>query len=394
MGRKASGFRIFRRPDERAWRVQFSHAGRQHKLSTGLSDEDAGGQPTEAVKIRASEIYAQTVAGRYAKPERRRTGTALGAEPLGATAARWLTEISATIDVETATTYALYAGTHWEPHFATATGVTTESALAYARGRLKHVKASTVRKELSALRGFVGWLRGDAAPRIPGVPKRVQGTPDKRAARSFTELSPAETWALIAALRERSAPRFGGWPIRARFVVAYETGLRPATLDALEAPTHYTRGAAELTLTPDIDKARAGRPLPLTDRAREALDSVCPEAGLIFGAHDYRPALAEAAEKALPPNRRPTPYDLRRMFCTHLAEVSDNLPGMQFLMGHASASTTAIYIKASKRAALDVLRSTGRLTRPADRQAEGVLGDSDGLAGVLEGGERLPDDER
>ncbi len=52
---------------------------------------------------------------------------------------------------------------------------------------------------------------------------------------------------LIAALpvwsNPRNAPRF---PVRARFIVAYETSLRPSTLSALSVPEHYTAGASAL----------------------------------------------------------------------------------------------------------------------------------------------------
>ncbi len=40
----------------------------------------------------------------------------------------------------------------------------------------------------------------------------------------------------------------GSGPIRPRYVVAYETMLRPATVSRLSVPEHYTRGALELVL--------------------------------------------------------------------------------------------------------------------------------------------------
>ena len=39
--------------------------------------------------------------------------------------------------------------------------------------------------------------------------------------------------------RHRDAVKVTEFPIRARFIVAYETGLRPGTLDALSVPQHY-----------------------------------------------------------------------------------------------------------------------------------------------------------
>ena len=74
--------------------------------------------------------------------------------------------------------------------------------------------------------------------------------------------------------------------VRKRFVVAWETGLRPATLNEIGAPIDYHRGATELVLRDEIDKVRYGRKLPLTEAARAALDSITPDVGLIFGRHD------------------------------------------------------------------------------------------------------------
>src|SRR5690606_17190467 len=115
---------------------------------------------------------------------------------------------------------------------------------------------------------------------------------------------------VIAALPQWTRPR-GDAPsfaVRARFVVAWETALRPATLDALSVPEHYSRGADSLQISDEIDKARFGRVLPLTDAARAALDGVCRSGhvGLIFGCHDYRWQLAKAALSVLPPSKART----------------------------------------------------------------------------------------
>ena len=71
------------------------------------------------------------------------------------------------------------------------------------------------------------------------------------------ELAREQVLAVINRLPEYSASkRVSPFPVRGRFVVAYETALRPATLDALCVPQHYTKGAASLTITDEIDKAR------------------------------------------------------------------------------------------------------------------------------------------
>jgi hypothetical protein len=63
---------------------------------------------------------------------------------------------------------------------------------------------------------------------------------------------------------------------------------------------------------------------------------VCPKEGLIFGWHNYREYLKAAAEQVLPPERakRFAGSHLRSARITHLAESSQNLPGVQFIVGH------------------------------------------------------------
>jgi integrase len=358
MGRTAGGWRIFRRPGELKWRVSFSHGGRQYKLSTGKEDD------AEA-RVVAARLYAETISGTRAEPVRRQRAHRVGARPLGEVAADWLNAIEGTIDVDTAGLWALYAGTHWESFFKTIEGITTSSAKAYTLERLKKVKGSTVRKELGALRNLCNWHFGDNSPSIPGISKRMQGTAHPQGKRVRTELSPDECWSVIFHLDKCStSKRRPPFPVRAYFVVLYETGLRPATLAALSVPEHYTKGDRELRIPPELDKTRAGRPYPLSDRARAALDGVCPDEGVIFGEHDYRDALARAAERSgLAPHKRATlhPYDFRAAFATHFAEGGDLL-ALQYLMGHASLSTTSIYAKPSLRAAIAALESAGRIT--------------------------------
>ncbi len=162
------------------------------------------------------------------------------------------------------------------------------------------------------------------------------------------------------------------FPIQARFVVAYETALRPSTLSDLRVPEHYSRGSATLTLTDELDKARFGRDLPLSPEARRALDAVCPESGPIFGKHDYRDALGKAAATILPPAKAEKfcAYDLRHARLTQLAE--HNVNGAAYLAGHRRVSTTALYVKPNRRAAERVLAAVGDTgfrnpTNPPDR---------------------------
>jgi len=79
---------------------------------------------------------------------------------------------------------------------------------------------------------------------------------------------------------------------------------------------------------------------PLTQEAREALDWLCPTEGLIFGEHDYRDQLQNAAKTVLPAHRAKTftAYDSRHRRLTDLA-TTGNLSGAAYLAGHLQVTT-------------------------------------------------------
>jgi integrase len=270
----------------------------------------------------------------------------------------WLDDLRGQLDPDTAELYRLHWATHLIPFFGQAQGITPQSIAGYCRARLKKVKRATIQKERSTLRGFIAWCLEQghlSAPvELPPLPRRAAGTPWHQPRRgAATELTPEETAALLAALPAWSTPRGGrsAFPVRARFVVAYETALRPATLDALSCPEHWTRGAKSLRIPDELDKARFGRELPLTEIAQSALESVAKR-GLIFGAHDYRHQLEKAATQVLGAARgkKFCAYDLRHARLTHLAE-GGNLPGVAYVAGHRRVTTTALYVRPGLRAA-------------------------------------------
>jgi hypothetical protein len=95
---------------------------------------------------------------------------------------------------------------------------------------------------------------------------------------SFFVFSIGEMEAIIAALPEYATSKRSGlrFPVRARFVIAWEYALRPQTLNKLSVPEHYRQGAVGLVISDAIDKNRFGRPLAVSSGARNALDSVIP----------------------------------------------------------------------------------------------------------------------
>ncbi|HKO49980.1 MAG TPA: hypothetical protein VJV79_19750 [Polyangiaceae bacterium] len=249
--------------------------------------------------------------------------------PLDELWARWISETATERDPETNKLYlTTYGATHFTPFFGTVGAITTRQAACYSRQRLGHVKKTTVDKELAALRRFLGWCEEQgyvsSAPHIATTGRRATGTAYAvRRRGKATELTADEARAIIELLPEySSSKRVPPFVVRLRFVFAFETALRPETLNCLKVPDHYIRGAAKLNITDDIDKARFGRVVPLTEEARAALDAICPDSGLIFGDHDYRDQLRKAAEAVLDPQRAKTftAYDLRHHRLTQLAE--------------------------------------------------------------------------
>ncbi len=357
MGRHSEGWKLDF--DERygTHRVRFTHRGQRVSRSTGEAD------PGEAAKV-AARIYAETISGR-----RQSVVGFSKRDAVDEVAALWLADLESTLDERTVDTYGLYVSGLWQPTFNTIDRITEATAADYWRKRLKSVQRTTVKKELSALRGFLSWCQGNnfisEVPRIDSPPVRATGTRAKKynPKREPTLFTEEQAFQIIAELPDtlygrRNKKRYH---VRARFQVAWETGLRPATLDELRAPEDYKKGASVIKIRDEIDKARFGREVPLTDRAREALDVVCPDVGLLFGRHDYRAPLAAACTAAGLP--RVTPYDFRHSRTTDLVENSKNLAGVQHLVGHKNISTTARYVHASLRAAKEViagLKNTGR----------------------------------
>ena len=161
--------------------------------------------------------------------------------------------------------------------------------------------------------------------------------------------------AIVCALPARTR---AGQPLRAYFEVMRETGLRPGTLQRLRAPDDYQPGSQYLRIRAEADKARYAREVPLTARAREVLDELCPAEGIIFPKFAWRyPLRAAALAAGLEPERasQVKPYDFRHSVATELTERSGNLLGVGYLLGHRHATTTNQYVHARRRAAESVL---------------------------------------
>lgn len=270
--------------------------------------------------------------------------------------ALFLASISTEVTERTLDTYTMY-GRHFGTRLHTLADLTQGNLGNYIRARLGEVKRETVKKERATMGRFLQWLEEQGyireTPKLPALRRGALGKAyGKRRRGAATVVSPDEIARIIAALPEWSASkRVDRFPIRARFLVLWETGLRPTTIDHLEVGKHFRRGADSLTLTDDIDKNRWGRSVPLSLAAREALDAVCPPRGSIFGEHDFRERLKAAAASVLDEARAATfcEYDIRHARATYLASHhGENLTGVALLMGWKRPTTLARYAHAQE----------------------------------------------
>ncbi len=359
MAGRSEGYRLLR--DERTglYTVRFRHpvSGERVHRSTGEKD------PRRAQEA-AARLFAEAVTGPPPKAADKRIARQSAQGPIDVPMALWLASEEGRLDVETSRTYQIYARAHFVPFFASIDRFTAARGDEYMRARLRLVRVKTVRKELSALRGFLRWaVEHGVVPEvfeIASPPKNATGTADSKGRFKpvKVELDPLE----IAAILERLPETSKHGTQRAYYRVLYETGLRRATLAALRVPEDYSKGQDLLIIRDEIDKARFGREVPLSAVARAELDAVCPEAGLIFGKHQLKETVRTTARLAGLPERKAahvSDHDFRHARITHLLETTRNLIGVAYLVGHRNATTTNRYARPNRRAALDVIARAG-----------------------------------
>lgn len=367
MGRPRAGWRL-RPPKGRRTKfaVVFTWGGREVERSCSTADQDV------AATV-AARIYSNYVARHPDSSSTRQRRSSASARDLGGLVSRWLVEHAAVVGAGTIGSYSLYWETHLLPHFARIENITEITCQEYRNERLRKVTATTVRKEQSALRGFIAWASERGYMRevtVAPVPKRARGTRyettegGRRMRGKALALSPKEVAAIIAELPDWTMSTHTGERIavRPRFIVGYELGLRPAILDRIEVPRHWERKQRRLLITTDIDKIGWERSLLLTARARKALElaatNIEPPA-LLFGFHNYRRQLKNAAEAVLKRGGFAGGH-LRHNRITHLLEKTGNLPGVQYVAGHRNTGTTARYVRPTERAGDAVLSSRKR----------------------------------
>lgn len=361
MARHAEGWKI--RPDHRSgiYTVRFTHKGRR-EISTGRRD------PTEA-SVEAARIYAEVVSGRY-RPDlvaQKSAGPARPGEPLDVNASLWLADLSADHDETTVDTYGGYLATHWQPFFRSLDRMVDSMINDYTRARLRKVKRKTVLKELSAMRGYLAWCFEKGfirdLPVVAAPPPKATGTPDKSNNHKAApvELSEKQIAAFVKALPEWSLGKNGKRRFRVRDAMefSYETGLRAETVRSIVG-ADFVDGC-RLRIRDEADKARWGRTVPLSDRARDILKrNGAKDLEPFFGRHDYRPYIAAACEAAKVPLL--SPHDLRHARGSHLVDRTADIRGAAFILGHKEITTMNRYARPTEKAGERAL-ATERKTR-------------------------------
>lgn len=222
------------------------------------------------------------------------------------------------------------------------TDITVETIEAYKFERIKKISASTVNKELVALRHFFnkailwGYLTRNPAKEVDKL--RVKQ-------KKFRFLSIEE----IQKLLEASPPH--AKPI---FLTAIHTGLRRSELFRLEwEDIDFERQCILVSNKEDAHtKNYRNREIPMTPQLMAELKKHRAESksgsGYVFLKRDATPHQGEVrktlwkiiAQTGLKPF---TLHDLRHTFASHLMMEGVDLPTVQKLMGHANISTTMIY---------------------------------------------------
>ena len=346
MAGKTQGWKLHKNPRTGIYQVRFRVGGKRYHRSTGKTDR-AAAQSTAARLVR-----------RVIEGDRLDHGAP--DVPLPELIGSWLAGVRATVSPQTLRTWELYAGAHFIPHFESTERLCSERCLRdYMRNAAQEVKARTVQKELSALRRLLAWMveRGlvQEAPAVPKLPRRATGTAHPSGRRKRIDLSPRRWMQSYSRFqRGRETGNHFGHTSRSCEKPGFAQG--PCSASALR--TTIDPGSRFLRIRAEADRARYAREVPLTVRAREVLDEMCPAEGTIFPKFAWRYPLRTAALAAgLEPDRasQVKPYDFRHSVATELTERSGNLLGVGYLLGHRHATTTNQYVHARRRAAESVL---------------------------------------
>tara|TARA_B100000678_G_scaffold159128_2_gene133063 strand:+ start:1110 stop:2033 length:924 start_codon:yes stop_codon:yes gene_type:complete len=209
---------------------------------------------------------------------------------------------------------------------------------------------ASLSRALSALRAFYHWL--DAAHGIENARLLAMSGP-KLKSRLPRPTSETDTERLISEASSREEEPWVAARDTALLTLIYASGLRISEALSL---TGEANPAPELLRI--LGKRQKVRIIPLLSSAREVLDAyagLCPyemsEDTPFFFAKRGGPMRPRAAQQLMQDLRgalglpeSATPHALRHAFASHLLAHGGDLRSIQALMGHASPSTTQVYL--------------------------------------------------
>lgn len=231
-----------------------------------------------------------------------------------------------------------------------------------AARRAEGLANASAARELSALKAFIAFARGQAgdpdpaAPRLRG-PRLKKGLP--------RPVTPDEAVSLAETVEESASAGWIGARDRAVLLLLYGSGLRIAEALALKGGDQPL--GEVLLVRGKGGKQRLVPVLPITRAAVADYVRQCPwpltrDAPLFRGAKGgpLSPGMVQravaAARRALGLPESATPHALRHSFATHLLGAGADLRALQELLGHASLGSTQIYTRVDAAQLLDQYR--------------------------------------
>lgn len=334
MARTPQGWKLVRKPSG-TYHVRFTHERRRYDISTR---ESSLGPAQKAAAL----IYAEVVSGRL---KRARSGALVKASTeLMVIGSDWIEATLKEYAPGSEKIREVYVR-HWAASMPTIGEVTTARIGDYQRARLGAVLKRTLRKELSSLGRFLSWCVEQGVirevPEFPKMPRKALGTPVEGARKRPTKVLEPEAVELILAAANHD-------PF---LVAAWETALRPqSTIAKLRRSDLSPFG---LLIRPECSKNGTNRTIPVSPRARAAL-----EAGLPFGAGDRNAMFKAAATRVLGAGHGFTLYDLKHGRLTKWVDEGKPLGGISWVADVSIKTLVATYVHASRKAAEQVVWCT------------------------------------
>ncbi|OBX20223.1 recombinase XerC [Erythrobacter sp. QSSC1-22B] len=229
--------------------------------------------------------------------------------------------------------------------------------------RAEGLSNASAARELSALKGFVGFAREQAGVPAAGAP-RLRGPRIKKGLPR--PVTPDEAVNLADTVHALAADEWIGARDRAVLLLLYGAGLRIA--EALSLKLGDLPLGERLSVTGKGGKQRV---VPILPIVAEAVADYAAKLPFLLDADDllFRGArggplsqgmiqkVTARARVVLGLPATATPHALRHSFATHLLGAGADLRSLQELLGHASLGSTQIYTRVDAASLLETYRN-------------------------------------